>query len=207
MPLEKEAGFQGAEGKAIPVLRRVRPDGSGGWAGGGMDAGDWKGSFDSSPHDQRAPVREDTKGQPPTQKRSARGTPQGGVISPRLANLYRHGFARKFHRDSGPRPGADARRVRSAEDFVILAQSVGTQISDWVEPTVEEGMGLEINRTKTRVVELKPRGTKMDFLGYPLRYAASRSRGKAPFLTRTDLPVLERPPRQRRGCPTQPTPG
>jgi RNA-directed DNA polymerase len=41
-------------------------------------------------------------GDPPQYSRSKRGTPQGGVISPLLANLYLHWFDRMFHRCDGP---------------------------------------------------------------------------------------------------------
>ena len=166
---------------------------------------DLKGYFDSIPHDKlmacveqriadrsvlklirmwlNAPVREEPKGKPPTQKRSKKGTPQGGVISPLLANLYLHWFDRKFHMATGPSQWADARMVRYADDFVIMARYVGTRISDWVDETVEEWMGLEINRTKTRIVELNGRRSSFDFLGYTFRYETSRYRGKPPFLT------------------------
>lgn len=166
---------------------------------------DLKGYFDSIPHDKlmacveqriadrsvlklirmwlNAPVREEPKGKPPTQKRSKKGTPQGGVISPLLANLYLHWLDRKFHMASGPSQWADARMVRYADDFVIMARYVGTRISDWVDETVEEWMGLEINRTKTRIVELNKRRSSFDFLGYTFRYETSRYRGKPPFLT------------------------
>lgn len=73
--------------------------------------------------------------------------------------------------------------VRYADDFVIMARVVGTRINDWVDQTMEEWMGLEINRIKTRVVDLKERRSNFDFLGYTFRYEASRYRGKSPFLT------------------------
>jgi RNA-directed DNA polymerase len=59
---------------------------------------------------------------PPKYSRSERGTPQGGVISPLLANLYLHWFDYKFHRAEGPYHWANARLVRYADDFVILAK-------------------------------------------------------------------------------------
>jgi RNA-directed DNA polymerase len=62
---------------------------------------------------------------PPKYGRSTQGTPQRGVISPLLANLYLHWFDYKFHRADGPYHWADARLVRYADDFVILAKYVG----------------------------------------------------------------------------------
>ncbi len=53
---------------------------------------------------------------------SKRGTPQGGVISPLLANLYLHWFDKLFHRADGPAEWANAKLVRYADDFVVLAR-------------------------------------------------------------------------------------
>ena len=50
------------------------------------------------------------------------GTPQGGVISPLLANIYLHGFDSAFHGPDGPAQWANARLVRYADDFVVLAR-------------------------------------------------------------------------------------
>src|SRR6202035_2220283 len=75
-------------------------------------------------------------GQPPKVTRSKQGTPQGGVISPLLANLYLHGFDKMFHRSDGPYRWANARLVRYADDFVIVARFVGTRIESFVEQTL-----------------------------------------------------------------------
>jgi Reverse transcriptase (RNA-dependent DNA polymerase) len=55
-------------------------------------------------------------GGPPRIRRQEQGTPQGGVISPLLANLYRHWFDKVFHRASGPAHWAKAKLVRYADD-------------------------------------------------------------------------------------------
>jgi RNA-directed DNA polymerase len=103
-------------------------------------------------------------------KRSRKGTPQGGVISPLLSNLYLHWFDKVFHRQSGPAQWANARLIRYADDFVVLARYQGERLKGWVESKLEDWMGLEINRDKTRVVDLKQKGEKLDFLGYTFRY-------------------------------------
>jgi len=72
-------------------------------------------------------------GDPPKYSRSKQGTPQGGVISPLLANLYLHWFDRMFHRYDGPYQWANARLVRYADDFVIMARFVGGRIEEFVE--------------------------------------------------------------------------
>jgi len=107
----------------------------------------------------------------PTVSRSTQGTPQGGVISPLLANLYLHWMDVLFHRKSGPAVWAKARLVRYADDFIIMARYIGPRITTWVEQTTEDWLGLTINRTKTRVVDLSPKGAdSLDFLGYTFRY-------------------------------------
>jgi RNA-directed DNA polymerase len=100
---------------------------------------DLKGYFDSISHDKlmacvrmrvtdrsvlglirgwlRAPIiEEDEQGKRRPPEKSKRGTPQGGVISPLLANLYLHWFDVKFHRADGPGRWANARLVRYADD-------------------------------------------------------------------------------------------
>lgn len=116
------------------------------------------------------------KGGPPQVSRPQQGTPQGGVISPLLANLYLHWFDRKFHGEQGPYHWAKARMVRYADDFVIMARYVGPRIRDFAESTLEGRLGLKINRDKTRVVRLSQddTGESLDFLGYSFRYDRDR---------------------------------
>jgi len=99
-----------------------------------------------------------------------RGTPQGGVISPLLANIYLHWFDKVFHRPGGPACWANARLVRYADDFVAMARYQGKQLQGWIEEKLESWMDLEINEEKTRVVNLKEEGESIDFLGYTFRY-------------------------------------
>lgn len=107
---------------------------------------------------------------PPRVYRSKQGTPQGGVISPLLANLYLHWFDKLFHRSDGPYVWANARLVRYADDFVILAKHVGGRIEQFVEQTLQGRFDLLVNRDKTRTVKLKQPGARLDFLGYTFRY-------------------------------------
>jgi RNA-directed DNA polymerase len=102
--------------------------------------------------------------------RSKKGTPQGGVISPLLANLYLHWFDAVFHGPEGPGQWAAAKLVRYADDFVVLARYQGKRLRDWIETKLEDRLGLEINRDKTRVVELKEEGASLNFLGFTFRY-------------------------------------
>ena len=102
--------------------------------------------------------------------RPKRGTPQGGVISPLLANVYLHVFDKVFHRPDGPANWAKAKLVRYADDFVVLARYQGEHLRCFIEWLLEERMGLQLNREKTRVVDLKQEGASLDFLGYTFRY-------------------------------------
>jgi RNA-directed DNA polymerase len=106
--------------------------------------------------------------------RPQQGTPQGGVISPLLANVYLHAFDRAFHGPKGPAAFAKARLVRYADDFVVMARYQGPQLVSWLEKMLEGQLGLKINRDKTRVVNLNEEGASLDFLGYSFRYDADR---------------------------------
>lgn len=131
----------------------------------------------------KVPVVERDEDGRPKISRPKSGTPQGGVISPLLANLYLHWFDVRFHRD-GPGKWANAHLVRYADDFVIMARYAGGRITGWVEHTVEEWLGLTINRRKTRVVALEPEAdASLDFLGYTFRYEWGHTDRSRRFLT------------------------
>jgi RNA-directed DNA polymerase len=118
-------------------------------------------------------VDEDDQGRRRT-TRPRQGTPQGGVISPLLANVYLHDFDRAFHGPEGPAQFANARLVRYADDFVVLARWMGPRLTQWLERTLEQELGLTVNRTKTRVVRMSEAGASLDFLGFTLRYYRDR---------------------------------
>jgi RNA-directed DNA polymerase len=98
------------------------------------------------------------------------GTPQGGVISPLLANLYLHWFDKKFNGAEGPYKWANARIIRYADDFVIMARYMGSRIIDFTETMLEQRFDLQINREKTHCIELQMKGECLNFLGVMFRY-------------------------------------
>ena len=65
---------------------------------------------------------------------------------------------------------AGAKLVRYDDDFVVLARYQGTRLRGWTESKLEGGRSLEINREKTRVVNLQEEGASLDFLGFTFRY-------------------------------------
>jgi RNA-directed DNA polymerase len=104
------------------------------------------------------------------------------VISPLLSNLYLHWFDKLFYRADGPARWAGAKLVRYADDFVVLARYQGDRLRGWIEAKLEGWLGLEINREKTRVVNLKDEGANLDFLGFTFRYQDSLQGGPGRYL-------------------------
>ncbi len=117
-----------------------------------------------------APVSESDDRGRPRLTRPTQGTPQGGVISPLLANLYLHWFEKLFVRGDGPGTWANAKLVRYADDFVVLARYQSRQLVSWIERTLEGRFRLTINREKTRIVPLRAPDASLNFLGFTLRY-------------------------------------
>ena len=61
------------------------------------------------------------------------GTPQGGVIRPILANVYLHWFERQHGSFYGPGTWANAKLMRYADDFVVLARYQSRRLVNWFE--------------------------------------------------------------------------
>ena len=102
-------------------------------------------------------------------KDSTRGTPQGGVVSPLLANLYLNRFL-KYWRITGRGEAFQARVIAYADDFVILSRGHAAEALAWTQAVMAR-LGLALNEAKTGVREA--RHEQFDFLGYtfgPHRY-------------------------------------
>ena len=154
---------------------------------------DLEGYFDSIPHEKliacirmrvvdssvlklirqwlKAPVQEEDERGKKRIRRNRSGTPQGGVISPLLANIYLHWFDKIFHSKQGPAQWANAALVRYADDFVVLARPAGTRIESFITEKLESWLGLKINRQKTRIVKLRSKDQRLEFLGYQIGLA------------------------------------
>lgn len=95
-------------------------------------------------------------------KKSTKGTPQGGVISPLLANIYMHRFLKHWFQ-CGMDEKLDATVVNYADDFVILTRGHAEEALEWTR-RVMEAIGLSLNEEKTCVREATEES--FDFLGY-----------------------------------------
>jgi group II intron reverse transcriptase/maturase len=143
---------------------------------------DIQGFFDNIPHDKllqsvarrvsdgkmmrlvklflKAPIQEDNN-----KRKPKKGTPQGGVISPLLANIYLnhldHFWTKKGYIKY-------AKLVRYADDFVLLCEK-NTKFYLGEVKRLIENLGLTLNEKKTQVVDTYQQG--FDFLGFTVRRA------------------------------------
>ncbi|MGK4002233.1 group II intron reverse transcriptase/maturase [Sorangium sp. So ce1036] len=167
--------------QALRAMREALEQGMG-WV---IDA-DLSAYFDTIPHDHlmkavaervvdgavlalikrflEAPIVQEREGGHPRQNRQ--GTPQGGVISPLLANLYLHLLDRNFRRrvERGELAG---RLIRYADDFAVLTPRKPDKEMAWVEKIVGR-LGLVLHPEKTRI--LNARKEDFAFLGHQVRW-------------------------------------
>jgi RNA-directed DNA polymerase len=95
-------------------------------------------------------------------RHSTCGTPQGGVISPMLANVYMNRFL-KYWRQSGRNAAYQAHVVSYADDFVILSRGYAEEAKTWTGQVMNR-LGPALNEAKTSV--RNARQERFDFLGY-----------------------------------------
>lgn len=113
----------------------------------------------------KVPVNED--GEMKGGKKQKTGTPQGGVISPLLANVYLHlldtivNNAKRLFSQEG------IKMVRYADDFILMGRRISEKVREALRYILER-MELKLNETKTR--EIDATKTSFDFLGFTVRY-------------------------------------
>jgi len=122
----------------------------------------------------RAPIVEEREDGKKEYKENEKGTPQGGVISPLLANIYLNVLdtlwaVKKVQERLG------ARLVRYADDSVILCRGSADRILKGLKLVLEE-LGLTLNEEKTRVVDA--RHESFNFLGFSIGMKRGQKTGR-----------------------------
>src|ERR1700730_17580285 len=107
-------------------------------------------------------------------KRHKRGTPQGGVASPLLANIYMNRFL-KHWRLTGRGEAFRAHVVSYADDFVILSRGRAAEALTWTKAVMTK-LGLTLNEIKTSLKNA--RKDRFDFLGYSFGPHCYKGNGK-----------------------------
>ena len=156
--------------------------------------------FDSVPHDQllnsvarrivdrrmlrliklwlKAPIEERDDGDGTRRigggRSNARGTPQGGVASPLLANIYMNRFL-KHWRLTGCGEAFRAHVIAYADDFVILSRGYAAEALAWTRRAMTR-LGLTLNEAKTSLKNA--RQERFDFLGYSFGPHCYKGNGK-----------------------------
>lgn len=103
-------------------------------------------------------------------KRSTKGTPQGGVISPLLANIYLHLLDRIVNNPKGEFAKAGVKMIRYADDFILMAHRIDEKVVNRVHDILKR-MELAINEAKSIIVDA--RESPFDFLGFTIRHDRS----------------------------------
>jgi RNA-directed DNA polymerase len=107
-------------------------------------------------------------------KSNTRGTPQGGVASPLLANIYMNRFL-KHWRLTARGEAFHARVIAYADDFVILSRGWAAEALTWTKAVMTR-LGLTINEAKTSLKNA--RRESFDFLGYSFGPHPYKGNGK-----------------------------
>lgn len=113
----------------------------------------------------RVPVEED--GQLKSGKGRKKGTPQGGVISPLLANIYMHFLDRIVNNANSMFGKSGISMIRYADDFILMGKEITAEMEEMLKALLER-MGLTLNESKTQKVDAREQG--FNFLGHTIRY-------------------------------------
>ncbi|MCM1567279.1 MAG: group II intron reverse transcriptase/maturase [Candidatus Dehalobacter alkaniphilus] len=113
----------------------------------------------------KAPVVED--GKPKGGKKNNLGTPQGGVISPLLANIYLHLVDKIVNKKGGIFEQNGVKIIRYADDFVLMGKHISKLTIKTLKKILER-MELTLNEEKTKTLNV--REETFDFLGFTIGY-------------------------------------
>ena len=100
-------------------------------------------------------------------KKNHKGTPQGGVISPLLANIYMNLLDRIVNNPSSYFSKNGVRMIRYADDFILMSKHINQEVIKRIHNYLNR-MGLTINEQKSKLVMAKEES--FDFLGFTFRY-------------------------------------
>jgi len=166
--------------------------------------------FDSIPHDRllgsvaervvgknilrlikrwlKAPVVEENEDGERTTWKNPKGTPQGGVISPLLANIYLHVLDRVWKLKK-VQERFEARLIRYADDFVVLCRGNTQRVLGGIKVVLRE-LELSLNGAKTRVVDA--RKEKFNFLGFTMGVVTNpKTSNKFPLIRPSKKALVE----------------
>jgi group II intron reverse transcriptase/maturase len=115
----------------------------------------------------KAPIEEDGK----IHSGTGCGTPQGGVVSPLLANIYMNLVDRAVMRPNGPFQRSGVSIVRYADDFILMAKTLNLEAIEYLKGMLVR-MKLTLNEEKTCLVDVKTEG--VNFLGFTFEYAPNK---------------------------------
>jgi RNA-directed DNA polymerase len=118
-------------------------------------------------------------------KGNSRGTPQGGVISPLLSNIYLHLMDRIWQRHELAKK-LQAKLVRYADDFVVLCRKDVATPLDIIRKILGR-LELELNEGKTKIVDANKEGFR--FLGFELKMNVGNSGKRYPHIQPSDKAV------------------
>jgi len=128
----------------------------------------------------KAPVVEEGRDGKKKTEGNPKGTPQGGVISPLLANIYLHVLDRIW-KVKKVEERFKARMIRYADDVVVLCQGNTEKVLKGIK-TVLKDLELSLNEEKTRVIDAKTE--RFNFLGFTVEVKRNPRTGKRfPLIT------------------------
>ena len=113
----------------------------------------------------KSPIYED--GQFKGGKKNKVGTPQGGVISPLLANIYMHLVDKMVNNVKQLFYKQGIKIVRYADDFVLMGSNITKEVMEKLREVLKR-MGLTLSEAKTK--QLQAQETPFNFLGFTIRY-------------------------------------
>jgi group II intron reverse transcriptase/maturase len=113
----------------------------------------------------KAPIEEN--GRISGGKRNRKGTPQGGVISPLLANIYLHLLDKSVNRMKSTCEYYKVEMIRYCDDFVLMGKQIPKTVIEKIDNILKR-MELRVNKEKTRTINAKKEA--LEFLGFTIRH-------------------------------------